>query len=91
LAPLPRDSKTIVDFRLSDDEAIIEEFAKDSHELLQALQLLRPEASGWIDAIIHYGNPHIFHPNPATKLAYAWLWSDLERIAWVEGLFSLYS
>jgi hypothetical protein len=46
---------------------------------------LRPAAAPWIGATINSEILNIWHNDPATRIAYRWLWDDLNNVNWVTG------
>jgi len=62
-----------------------------NHELLNELHVLsnecRPERGRFASVSTHFTDASVFvHSYPITNLAYEWLWEDLERLKWVEGM-----
>lgn len=47
---------------------------------------LRPGSAHWLEATLHESAPEVFSLWSAQELVYGWLWDDLRRINWVEGL-----
>jgi len=82
LEALPSDAETTVDLQLHDH--LIEWDVLES--LYSRLRSLRPEAAAWINTTLTSGILRIFRPDSATELAYSWLWDDLARVSWVDGL-----
>jgi hypothetical protein len=78
---LPRGKQSTVDFQLGEGMVPV-----DSHSVLGQLHSLRPEVADWIGATVWGGYLDIFGSSPATELAYHWLWDDLKKISWVDGL-----
>jgi hypothetical protein len=58
--------------------------------VLRRTQSMRPEAAAWIFSP-EYASSAFFSKTPATELAYEWLWNDLRRLVWVNGMFNLRS
>jgi hypothetical protein len=56
-------------------------------EVLRRTQSMRPEAAAWIYSP-EYADSEFFGKAPATELAYEWLWDDLKRVSWVDGMFN---
>lgn len=56
------------------------------NDLYERTRTLRPAQSEWIDATVTYGILDIFNRRPVTEYVYEWLWADLRRIRWVNGL-----
>jgi uncharacterized protein DUF4062 len=75
---LPYGSVTRVDFSLGEQEAETNQLAAAWENLISR----RPDAAPWISSTLSVGMLDIFDPQPATKLTYEWLKSDLKRIAW---------
>lgn len=84
LDALPYGSQSTVGLRLGKHHIRAQDV--DSRSALERLRSLRPQATMWIDFTTHQGFLDIFHPNSATELAYNWLWDDLRRVSWVEGM-----
>jgi hypothetical protein len=55
--------------------------------VLRRTQSMRPEAATWISSP-EYADSEFFGKAPATELAYEWLWDDLKRVSWVDGIFN---
>jgi hypothetical protein len=53
---------------------------------LSRARVLRPKQSRWLDATMHNSVLEVFEPWAAEELVYGWLWEDLKRISWVDGL-----
>jgi hypothetical protein len=53
---------------------------------VEKLKSSRPQASGWITSSLHHQVLEIFQSYPVTNIVYKWLWDDLKRISWVDGL-----
>lgn len=54
--------------------------------VLSRVQYLRPQAAAWITTFDH-GDSEFYNRTPATEHAYKWLWDDLKRISWLNGMF----
>lgn len=82
--PLPHGSHSSIDIRLGKE---LLDFTNYYDEVTERLRRLRPAAATWISSRFHY--PFIgrnLHTTPATELVYNWLWDDLRRVGWVDGL-----
>jgi hypothetical protein len=55
--------------------------------VLRRTQSMRLEAAAWISSP-EYADSEFFGKTPATELAYEWLWDDLKRVSWVDGMFN---
>ena len=55
-------------------------------EALTQARALRPGQSRWLDATMHNSVLEVFEPWAAEELVYGWLWEDLKRTSWVDGL-----
>jgi hypothetical protein len=79
---LPQGTQSIVALSLGE-----EKLDRDILEVAyRRICRLRPESAEWIGTMVSYGILDIFHSRPAANLAYEWLWEDLNRIKWVEGM-----
>jgi len=83
LEALPQGSQSIIDLCLGEDRMGVEHLRLVSDRI----RSLRPEATAWISPVLRHEVLEIFDSNSATELAYSWLWDDLKRVSWVEGLF----
>ncbi|MBD2181861.1 hypothetical protein H6S82_00135 [Planktothrix sp. FACHB-1355] len=82
---LPYEQQSYVDFRIGEDGHFMGDSSLHSR-LDKRLLSLRPEAARWIRTSIHSAILDVFKPTSATELAYKWLWDDLKRVSWVDGL-----
>ncbi|MBD2084149.1 NACHT domain-containing protein [Coleofasciculus sp. FACHB-542] len=82
---LPHGSQSIVELSVGERDISIDYIHLRS-ALDEQLHSLRPEAATWIGYTMSWSNLDVFNPNSATELAYSWLWHDLERVSWVDGL-----
>jgi len=70
--------------------------AGGGHELLDRLHTAssasRPDRGRFASVSTHTAAASLFiHSYPVTDLAYEWLWKDLGRLKWIEGMYaSLY-
>jgi hypothetical protein len=48
----------------------------------------RAEVAGWTSSSQYAALTFYFGKTPATELAYEWLWDDLKRVSWVDGMFN---
>jgi len=83
LEALPKDAQSSVELSLCNEfDAPI-----DLRPIQVNLKRLRPEASEWISTFHQsQGLDFVFGTTPATELAHQWLWDDLNRMSWVEGI-----
>lgn len=82
----PRECSNIVDFNFAQQNTSVHDTGLQS-VLDEKLNSLRPEATMWIGGTsMSWSSLDIFGLTPATDLAYSWLWNDLQRVAWVNGL-----
>jgi len=58
----------------------------NGQQILERTRALRPAQSQWLDLTMHNSILHVFEPWAAEELVYGWLWKDLERISWVDGM-----
>jgi hypothetical protein len=56
------------------------------HDLVIRARSLRPRQARWLDATLHSGFLEIFQPWAAEEIVYKWIWDDLKRIRWVDGV-----
>ena len=80
---LPRGSQNSVEIHPSERSRNIHLLLQD---LTKKIDHLRPEASEFLSASIHSELSDIFSITPTTELVYRWLWNDLERVGWVNGI-----
>ena len=85
LYPLPYDSRSEVEIQFGESLADFEAGRELLYFLTGRGRSLRPEAAGWISTAIH-GESVGMGPTPVTGLVYSWIWDDLKRISWIEGL-----
>jgi hypothetical protein len=83
LDPLPPGSTNEVQIDIGSERAARERML----QVQERVHSLRPEASGWISSP-EYADSEFFGKTPATELAYEWLWDDLRRVSWVNGMFN---
>lgn len=50
------------------------------------LRRLRPNQARWIGMVLHHGVLDLDNDSDVEELIYKWLWGDLGRIKWVDGL-----
>jgi hypothetical protein len=83
LEPLPLGSENELSVEIGRERAGRE------HTLgvLRRTQSMRPEAAAWIYSP-EYADSEFFGKVPATELAYEWLWDDLKRVSWADGMFN---
>jgi len=74
-----------VDLRVREDDGIETDFGADL-ELLERNRSLRPSVSEWLDVTVTHAVLDIYEPWAAEELALEWLWKDLAKIGWVEGM-----
>jgi hypothetical protein len=87
LDALPNGQVSTVDLSLCEDKHQWDDLPTGLRQIQSRLTKLRPEASEWITLFFTTQIfDFIFGPDPATELAYEWLWSDLKDISWVKGL-----
>lgn len=84
LEPLPANQMSRVEFRLADQDDLWTE--RLDLGLSDRLKELRPRAAKWLYPIYHRSVLEVFTVYDAAELVYSWLWSDLDRIRWVDGL-----
>jgi hypothetical protein len=85
LEPLPYDSRSEVEIRFGESFAGFEADRELLRSLTGRVRSLRPETAGWISAAIR-GEAVGMGPTPVTELVYNWIWDDLEKVSWVDGL-----
>jgi len=82
--PLSKPTKSVIDIQLGQFHIDEEKYFDMASNRLASL---RPEAAAWLDATLHRGViSDILHVKPATEIVYEWLWDDLARKSWVNGL-----
>ncbi|WP_223299281.1 hypothetical protein, partial [Paenibacillus darwinianus] len=81
--PLPNGSKTSIEISLVLTGQVNHEKVST---LYDKLRLLRPKAAEWISS--HHTSQllDIFNNFPVREIVYNWLWNDLKRISWVDGI-----
>ncbi len=58
----------------------------NGHDLVMQARAFRPQQARWLDTTLHEGFLDIFEPWAAEELLYHWLWDDLKRIRWTDGM-----
>jgi hypothetical protein len=79
LDPLPPGSENEIQIDIGQERATREPML----EVAERMHTMRPEVSRWISSLQKF-----FGKTPATELAYEWLWDDLRRVSWVNGIFN---
>ena len=82
LDPLPPGSENVISVGVGHERAGRERRLG----VWRRTQAMRPEAAPWIFSP-EYADSEFFGKTPATVLTYEWLWDDLRRISWVDGMF----
>ena len=88
LDPLPLNQKNRVDIELCEESTLP---LMDRGELsagYDKLRRMRTECAEWIGYQSIGQLLDNFQPDPVTETVYGWLWDDLKRISWVDGLLS---
>jgi len=85
LEPLPRGAQSYADFSLISGslQMAAQRHADMQQQALRNINALRPGIVEWYNYSYHQDNLDVFHPDSATKMAYGWLKSDLQRIKWL--------
>ncbi len=58
----------------------------NGEELLARNRSLRPRQARWLDVSLQSTILEVFEPWAAEEIVYAWLWKDLARIDWTNGM-----
>lgn len=82
---LPHGQQSYVDFCIGETGTLMKNVHFPS-ALNERLLSQRPEAAAGIRTSMHSQILDVFKPNSAIELAYSWLWDDLNRVSWVDGL-----
>lgn len=84
--PIYSSDNNLIDIKLSNDKSNTIKNEWDS--TVEKLKNSRPQALSWITLSLHHQGLEIFHSYPVTNIVYNWLWDDLKRISWVNGLLN---
>jgi hypothetical protein len=80
--PMPLGSRSSVEFVISTDQHNY----TDARELYSRMLQMRPHAARWISAWTGGSPFELNDPEAASKLAYSWLWRDLQSLHLVNGM-----
>lgn len=84
LEPLPEGSQSRVEVHRAEGRP---DWTHDVwQERIAELRRLRPLQARWIGMVLHHGVLDLDEDTAAEELVYQWLWSDLQRIKWVDGM-----
>jgi hypothetical protein len=84
---LPSDDTSRVEIKIECEDRRREQYEEFRGTALRS-RTLRPREARWLDATLSSSMLEVFGLWSAQELVYHWLWDDLKRIRWVDGLLT---